>query len=203
MSTSEQAPTAAAIWARVSTTEQHAANQLDVLRAEAAKRGLDVVAEFVTEDSAWQASNGKGKGAEFDRQRRALLDGAHRGQYQVVLIWALDRLSRKGIADTGNVVRQLTAAGCEIWSHQESWMQTTDPHTRELIIAIMAWLAEMESARRSERIKAGLARRRAEGLPVGRQAGAADKRRRRRSGYVAAWETGGARREAQQHQPPD
>jgi putative DNA-invertase from lambdoid prophage Rac len=188
---------AAAIWARVSTTEQHTANQLEALRAVAADRGLDVVAEFVTEDSAWRASNGKGKGAEFDRQRRALLDGAHEGRYVVVLIWALDRLSRQGIVDTGNVVRQLTAAGCEIWSHQESWMQTTDPHTRELIIAIMAWLAEMESARRSERIKAGLARRRREGKPVGRRAGATDARKRKRSGYIASWEPGGARRQAQ------
>jgi DNA invertase Pin-like site-specific DNA recombinase len=56
-------------------------------------------------------------------------------------------------------------------------------------------MAERESARRGERIKAGLARRSAEGKPVGRQPGSADKRPRRRSGYVASWE-GGRRRAA-------
>ena len=57
--------------------------------------------------------------------------------------------------------------------------------------------AERESARRSERTRAGLARRRAEGKPVGRQPGVKDKKARKRSGYVAAWEEGGSRRERQ------
>jgi len=34
----------------------------------------------------------------------------------------------------------------------------------------------------------------AAGLPVGRQPGARDRRQRKRSGYVAAWEPGGKRR---------
>jgi DNA invertase Pin-like site-specific DNA recombinase len=58
-------------------------------------------------------------------------------------------------------------------------------------------MAERESARRSERIRAGLERRRAEGLPVGRQPGAADKGPRKRADYVASWEDG-KRRAAQQ-----
>jgi hypothetical protein len=39
-------------------------------------------------------------------------------------------------------------------------------------------------------IRAGLERRRAQGKPVGRQPGAADKKPRKRSGYVASWENG-------------
>jgi len=49
-------------------------------------------------------------------------------------------------------------------------------------------MAQQESARRSERIRAGLERRRAAGKPVGRQPGATDKTQRKRSGYVARWE---------------
>ena len=45
--------------------------------------------------------------------------------------------------------------------------------TTELLAAVAAWVATQESARRSERIRAGLARRRAEGKPMG---GAASKR---------------------------
>jgi DNA invertase Pin-like site-specific DNA recombinase len=56
------------------------------------------------------------------------------------------------------------------------------------ITAIMAWVARMESQRRSERTRAGLAWRKAEGLPVGREPGAKDASPRKRSGYLARWE---------------
>jgi len=49
----------------------------------------------------------------------------------------------------------------------------------------------MESSGRFERIRAGLARRKALGLPVGRQPRARDRGKRRRSGYVARWERAG------------
>jgi len=75
-----------------------------------------------------------------------------------------------------------------------------DPFAREILVGLMGTLARYESQRRSERIKAGLERRRTEGKPVGRQAGARDKGTRRRSGYVAAWEAGGARRQAEERQ---
>lgn len=190
----------AAIWARVSTTDQHAENQLEVLRAWAASKGLEVTAEFVTEDSAWQDSKpGNGKGAEFDRQRKELVNGARLGRYDVVLLWAIDRLSRKGIEDTLAVMRQIYDHQADIWSHQEGWLQTTDPRMRELLVSFMAWVAQQESQRRSERIKAGLARRKAEGKQVGgRKAGSKDRKPRAREGYTQAWEEGGARRTAQE-----
>jgi hypothetical protein len=55
------------------------------------------------------------------------------------------------------IFRQFRQRGCMVVSVRESW------------------LAEREPARRSERITAGLARRRGEGKAVGRQAGAKDK----------------------------
>jgi len=77
---------------------------------------------------------------------------------------------------------------------------------RELLVSFMAWMAEQESARRSERIKAGVDRRRRDleaGREVkgeqrigGRKPGAKDKRKRSREGYEAAWAPGGALRVA-------
>lgn len=180
-----------AIWRRVSTTRQDADNQ-DVLRDWAANRGLEVAAEYVVEDTAWKSRNGKG--AEYDRTRAALVNGARLGEYDVVLIWALDRLSRKGIRDTLTVLGQLGDYGCDVWSHQEPWL-TTAGAARDLIIAVMAWVAEQESRRRSERMAASIAQRKKDGRPIGR-GHAPDRRPRKRSGYVAAWEAGGARREA-------
>jgi DNA invertase Pin-like site-specific DNA recombinase len=66
---------------------------------------------------------------------------------------------------------------------------------QDVLVAFAGWMAQQESGRRSERIRAGLARRRSEGKSVGRQPGAADRKPRKRSGYVARWER--ERREAQ------
>lgn len=191
-------PVKCAIWARVSTADQATANQLLILRAWAERRGLEIVTELVTEDSAWQSGNGA-KGKEFDASRAQLLNGARLGHYSVILIWALDRLSRRGPEDTLKTLRQLAEYDCDVWSHEEDWLRTSSPEVRELLIGIFAWLSKQESARRSERIKAGLARRKAEGKPVGgRKPGSRDRKPRASEGYVGAWQPGGKRREAGQ-----
>jgi putative DNA-invertase from lambdoid prophage Rac len=189
----------AAIWARVSSEDQHTENQLIELRKWAADRDLDVVQEFITEDSAWAAKSGSnGKGAEFDRKRTALLEGARLGRYHVVLTWGVDRLSRRGAEDMLGYVRRLTDTGCKLWSLKDSWVESTsDPMIRELLFGVFGTIARFESERRSQRIKAGLARRKAQGLPVGgRKPGSKDRRKRSTDGYVAAWSEGGKRRVA-------
>jgi len=171
-----------AIWARVSTADQFTENQLAVLRAWAEARGLVVAAEFVTEDSAWAEGH-----AEFDKARATLIEGTRLGRYDVILVWAIDRLSRKGIEDTLATMRRIYEHGADIWSHEESWLETTEPRMRELLVSFMAWMAQQESQRRSEQIKLGLARRRAEGKPVGgRKPGSKDRKPRDRTAYVAA-----------------
>jgi DNA invertase Pin-like site-specific DNA recombinase len=202
MTVNDQTAVKAAIWARVSTSGQHTDNQVHVLREWAARRGFQVVAEFVTEDSAW--ANGTGaKGKEFDRQRRLLVRGAKAGDYGRVLIWSLDRLSRRGIGDTIGVLEELDDAGAVVCSAQQEWLETGDPRMRQLIISVMAWMAEMESGIRSERIKAGLNRRRRdieEGRIDGRIGGSKKGRKRRsepqRMVANAGWEgdLGDARR---------
>ncbi|HLQ54628.1 MAG TPA: recombinase family protein, partial [Streptosporangiaceae bacterium] len=88
---------------------------------------------------------------------------------------------------TLRAMRRFREAGVRVISLQEPWTDVSG-ETQELLTAVMGWVAQMESRRRSERTKAGLERRRREGLPVGRQPGAKDTRPRKRSGYVARWE---------------
>ena len=180
MTTEREIPRCA-IWARVSTDDQESGNQLAELREWAARRGFEVVIEYVADG----ASGWTGKHRE---QLRQALGDARLGRFEILLVWALDRLSREGIEATLSAMRQFADQGVAVWSLKESWTETSDPHVRELISAIMAWVARMESQRRSERTRAGLARRKAEGLPVGRQPGAKDTLPRKRSGYVARWE---------------
>ena len=63
-------------------------------------------------------------------------------------------------------------------------------------MAFAGWMAAREPARKSERIKAGLAKRAALGKPAGPEPGSMATKARERSGCVAAWEQGGARRGA-------
>lgn len=92
------------------------------------------------------------------------------------------------------LIRELRERNVSLVSHQEPWLNGSDA-TTELLAAVAAWVATQESVRRSERIRAGLARRRAQGKPMG---GASkrgrDKRPRRTEGYTRAW----ARRKAAQ-----
>lgn len=61
----------------------------------------------------------------------------------------------------------------------------------DLLLVIAGWVARMESQRRSERTRAGLARVRASGKILGRPKGAKDTGRRRRSGCFADMRTDG------------
>jgi len=55
-------------------------------------------------------------------------------------------------------------------------------------VAFAGWVAKQESARRSERVRAGMARAKAEGKVIGaRKPGAKDKRPRRTDGYRARY----------------
>lgn len=174
--------TRCAIWCRVSKTEQETANQYDELRQWAERKGFEITREYVFEVSA---SNGNRE--HRDMLGQALAD-ARLGHFDVMLTWALDRLSREGVEATLSLLRRFSGHGVAVWSLREPWTETADPRMAELLAALYAWMAAEESRRRSERTKAGLARRKREGLPVGRQPGAVDKMPRRRSGYVARWE---------------
>lgn len=174
-------PLRAALWVRVSTTDQCAANQEPELRALAASRGLEVVQIYRLEGaSAWSGSGG------YREMQGAMLRDSRRGQFSVLLVWALDRLSREGPLATLQLVDRLGRAGVTVVSLHEPWTEAGG-ELRELLLAITAWVARMESQRRSDRTRAGLERARAGGTKIGRPLGAKDRRKRRRSGYFARW----------------
>ena len=174
-------PSRVALWCRVSTDEQTTDNQLTMLRKMAERRGWTIVTEYVLIESAW---NGKHRA-----QLAEAMQAARLGEYDVLLVWALDRLSREGVEPTLALLRKFRQHGVSVISLQEPWTDTGDPHLAELLSSIFAWMAHAESQRRSERTKAGLARRKAEGKPIGRLQGAKDRTPRRRSGYVKRWES--------------
>lgn len=174
------AVTPAALWLRVSTDDQTADNQVPDLERFCEHHGYEVTAKYQVSASAW---NGGRAGGEYQATLRKALDDAWQGRYRVLVVWALDRLTREGAEGALRVIRQLRERGAIVVSVQESWLNGA-PEVQDVLVAFAGWLAQQESARRSERVKAALARRKAAGLPVGRQVGAKDLRPRRRSGQV-------------------
>lgn len=185
--------TNAAIWLRVSTGHQDSDNQIPDVERFAGHHGYNVSETYTVSESAW---NGGKDGGEYRRELKRALDDAHAGKFSVIIVWALDRITREGAEGALRIIRQFRERGCIVVSVKESWLNGA-PEIQDVLVAFAGWMAQQESQRRSERIRAGLDRRRAEGKPVGRQPNATDKKTRKRAGYVASWE-GGARRTAQE-----
>src|SRR6201987_1291373 len=149
-----------AIYARVSTTKQDNENQLGQLREFAAKQGWEIFREYVDQESGSTAER-----AEFQR----MFGDASKRKFDVLLFWALDRLSREGVLETLQHLRRLESYGVCYRSFTEQFFDSCGVF-RDAIIAIMATLAKQERVKRSERTKAGLARVRAAGRLLGRPA---------------------------------
>ncbi len=79
-----------------------------------------------------------------------------------MLVRALDRLNREGALAILSLVHRLSTYGVKVLSYQESWTEAPG-EVAELLYALTGWVARMESQRRSERTKAGLARVKARG----------------------------------------
>ena len=164
----------AAIWARVSTDDQECENQVRELCAFAERRGLEVARIYRSEQSGFSGAH-----------RHALeqvLNDARAGHFTVLLVWALDRLSREGPLATLQLVDRLGRLDVQVVSLQEPWTEVGG-ELRDLLLALVGWVARYESQRRSERTRAGLKRAVAEGKRLGRPPGSKDRKRRRRSGY--------------------
>jgi putative DNA-invertase from lambdoid prophage Rac len=171
------ANTKAAIWARVSTDRQETDNQLRILREMAARRGLEVAKVYTIEASAWT-------GRHRQQLTQAINEG-RAGEFSVLLLWALDRLSREGPLEMLKAVDSFGKAGVRVISYEEPWTEVSN-EMLDLLLAITGWVARQESRRKSERVKIGMERARAEGKHMGRPARSRAVEDHPRFGQVAA-----------------
>lgn len=148
-----------ALWLRVSTDTQEVENQRQALIHEAQRRGWEIVRVYEAVASARRGHH-----------RRALEDmlaDARAGRWDVLMTWALDRLTREGPLATLQVLERLTRLGVRVVSFREPWAEVEGP-MRDLLLAIAGWVARWEADRIRERTLAGLARARAQGKRLGR-----------------------------------
>jgi DNA invertase Pin-like site-specific DNA recombinase len=151
-----------ALHARVSTSSkgQDPENQLlELRRYSETKADRTPIIEYVEQETA----TGKKRRPIFEK----MLQDAEHGRFEVLVIWALDRLSREGPLKTMLLLDRLHRTGVKVKSLKEPWLNPESP-TYDLLLPIFAWIAKQEALRISERVRAGLIRARENGKTLGR-----------------------------------
>ena len=147
----------AALYLRVSSVDQNPETQLYDLRQMAAQRGYQIVAE-VTD----KISGVKARRPGLD----SLMQDARRGRFDVVLVWACDRIARS-TRHFLEVLDELNRLEVEFVSFREQ-IDTGGPLGRAIVVIIGA-VAELERNLIVERVRAGMRRARLEGRHIGRR----------------------------------
>ena len=149
-----------AIYARVSTTDQTAENQLLELRGVAERQGWEVTTEYV--EHGISGAKGRDKRPQLDQMLRAVA----RREVDKVMAWSVDRLGRS-LVDLLATLGEFHATGTDLYLHQQG-IDTGTPAGKAMF-SMMGVFAEFERAIIQERVRAGLQRARAEGKQLGRR----------------------------------
>ena len=147
----------AALYLRVSTVEQNLETQLLDLRQMAAQHGFEIVEEYTD-----RISGVKAKRPGLDR----LMADARRGRFDVVLVWASDRIARS-VKHFLEVLDEFNRLGVEYASFREN-IDTGGALGRAVVVIIGA-IAELERSLIVERVRAGMRRARLDGRHIGRR----------------------------------
>lgn len=148
----------AALYLRVSTTEQTTDNQELELRAVASRMGAEVT---VYKDHGISGAKGRDKRPAFDQLCR---DAAKR-RFDVIMAWSVDRLGRS-LQDLVAFLGEIHASGVDLYLHQQG-LDTATPAGKAMF-GMLGVFAEFERAMIRDRVMAGLARARAHGKRLGR-----------------------------------
>lgn len=149
-----------AIYARVSTDEQAEQNQVVILEKWAADRGWQVIDTYCDVGSAWQQ---KGDRKELNR----LLQDCQRGKINLILVYDLSRLTRRGPLEMLMTLKKFSQNGAQVYSYAETWLNVPSEFN-EVLVAFYGYFAELFSRQLSARTKAGMERARAQGKHIGR-----------------------------------
>ena len=146
-----------AIYARVLTrAKQETLNQVAQLREFCKRQGWRLVNEYIDHETGAVSTR-----ADFQKM---LLHASER-RFDVLLFWALDRLTREGTLATLQYLERLT-------SYQVGYKSFTEPYLdscgtfKDVVISLLATMAKQERLRMGERVRAGIAQARRAGKRI-------------------------------------
>jgi DNA invertase Pin-like site-specific DNA recombinase len=125
----------AVLYMRVSTLDQHPETQLYDLRSMASQRGYQIVQEYTD-----TISGAKAKRPGLDR----LLAEARRSRFDVVVVWAFDRMARS-VRRFLEVLDELNRLNIEFVSFREN-IDTGGPLGRAMVVIVSAIADYVEHA---------------------------------------------------------
>lgn len=140
----------AIIYLRTSTEEQEPENQRKECLEFAEKRGYEVKGVLLEKLSGFK---------QVERPNyEKVKEMARKGEIEVVIVWALDRWVRNRDTLLEDIVI-LRNYGCKIHSVKEAWLEAINIEgslgrtIQEFLLGLIGSIAEMESQRKSERVK--------------------------------------------------
>jgi DNA invertase Pin-like site-specific DNA recombinase len=152
----------AALYLRVSTTDQTTSNQERELRAVAERLGHEIVGVY--EDNGISGAKGRDRRPAFDR----LCQDATRRRFDIVMAWSVDRLGRS-LQDLVAFLAEIHASRVELYLHQQG-VDTTTPAGRAMF-QMLGVFAEFERSIIVSRVRSGMARAKERGTKSGRAIG--------------------------------
>jgi DNA invertase Pin-like site-specific DNA recombinase len=141
-----------AIYIRVSTSKQDTDNQRRELKAVAKRSGWEIV--HVYEDAGISGAKGRDKRPGLD----AMMKAVNAKEFDMVASWSVDRLGRS-LTDLLSILQGL---------HEKGVGDTTTTAGKAMF-QMLGVFAEFERGIIRERVNAGLARARANGVKLGRR----------------------------------
>lgn len=113
----------------------------------------------------WYADVASGRSMDR-RNLLQLREQIHAGNVARLWVWRLDRLTRSGILDTLAAVHDCRRHGCELVSVADGF--ALDGPAADVVLAVLAWAAQMEREKIRENQASARARMVAEGRSWGR-----------------------------------
>ena len=151
----------AVIYSRVSTLNgQNTDNQVRILREVAEKKGLEVVQEL--SDEGISGAKGRNERQGFD----ALIKGAIRKDFDIILCWDISRLGRS-LKHLVSFLEDVQSAKCDLYIHQSGI--DTSTASGKMMFGMLSVFSEFERSMIKERVIAGQQRAKAEGKHIGRK----------------------------------
>jgi DNA invertase Pin-like site-specific DNA recombinase len=151
-----------ALYMRVSTDEQTIDMQRRELTAAAERHGWRIVAEFV--DDGISGAKGREQRPAFDQLHKAIV----RHEFDMVAAWSVDRLGRS-LQDLVGFLGEVHGAGVDLYLDRQG-LDTSTPAGKAMF-QMLGVFAEFERSMIVQRVRAGIAKARAQGTRSGKAIG--------------------------------
>jgi len=149
-----------AIYLRVSTDKQTTNNQRRELEAVAERSGWQVVKVY--QDAGISGAKGRDQRPGLD----AMMKAVNAKEFDMVASWSVDRLGRS-LTDLLSILQGLHDKGVGLFLHQQGLDTSTT--AGKAMFQMLGVFAEFERGIIRERVNAGLARARVNGVKLGRR----------------------------------